>query len=564
MSRARPAGEIPGSISEPSAPQVNDPPRCPARPLDAKLLQALLDASGEAVVLCDADDRVIMANPAAGRIVPDLAPGVLIAFGAAAALFDPGCAPGQSRRVAYGDRLIRVRRETFGLAREAWYLSDVTAESSDGNRSASPANRRTEFLIKAGHRLSGSLDARRCAATVAELAASFLADAATVMLPPDHRRSHWMRATAGDPAVEEGGVPSATAAELPGLTEALYGDPATPSRRVDAAQAPDWLLPTGFGPASHLLMTPLPGTGAPAGVLVLARRQGAPPFDEDTEILVQDFAVRAGAAIAAAMLYQEQSATNAILTEDLLPPRLPVLDQADLAGSLRASQQAGLIGGDFYDVCLPDVPAGTGARRAAPLVILGDVCGKGARAAVLAGQIRHGLRTLLLLESRPERLIELINRTLLASSAPDSYVTLVLARLRPGREGSLLVDLAVAGHPEPLILRQDGGIEEVTAQGSMLGVLERIDLNPVTVELAPGELCLLYSDGITEAPGGPTGRELYGTDRLKAALTTCARMPATAVVRRLEQTTTAWAPHGEKDDRALLAIRARPLPHRRP
>ncbi|WP_248962432.1 SpoIIE family protein phosphatase [Sphaerisporangium perillae] len=593
MARVRP-GSIPASISELSGRHLEDPSQNRTGTPDADLLRAVMEASGEGVVLCDAGGHVIMVNSAATRIVPGVTPGLPAAWGAVAVLFDRSCPVGESRRVTYGERLIRVRRETFGVAHHAWYLSDVTADHH-GSGHLPGGCRRSEFLVEAGHRLSASLNTRRCARAAAELAIPFLGDVAMVLLPAEHRKARWLRATAGVAGVEEGVIAAAATGEVPGLVEALDGFPPVPSRWLDPAQAPGWLLPTGFGPAAHILVTPLPGTGAPAGALLLARRTGGPPFDEKTESLVRVFAARAGAAVSAAMLYQEQSATNAILTSDLLPPELPVLDHVELAGSLRASQQAGLIGGDFYDVYQSGAPVpsaphpaagipvpgdtrsprtsagdreyGPGARGVrgrehAPLVILGDVCGKGARAAVLAGQIRHSLRTLLLLEDRPERLIELINLSLLASTAPDSYATLVLATLRPGDDEHLLVDLAVAGHPEPLILRADGGVEEVTARGSMLGALERIDLDPATVDLAPGELCLLYSDGITEAFGGATGREMYGMDRLKAALATCAGMPAEAVVQRLEQLTTAWLGHGEHDDRALLAIQA-PLAGRR-
>lgn len=70
-------------------------------------------------------------------------------------------------------------------------------------------------------------------------------------------------------------------------------------------------------------------------------------------------------------------------------------------------------------------------------------------------------------------------------------------------------------------------------------------------------MCLFYSDGITEAFGGPSGREMYGTQRLKTALATCAGMPVAAVVERLEQLSTAWLAGDIQDDRALLAVQAR-------
>ncbi|WP_440089531.1 SpoIIE family protein phosphatase [Streptosporangium sp. LJ11] len=526
-----------------------DVPRAPGE----ELLRAIVEACGEGVVLCGTDGVVVMLNAAAAEMAPEIVPGRPLCSGPAAPLFEGEHPEGESRESDHGQRRIRVRREVFGLTHRAWYLRDVTAESARTDALLAE-RRRTDFLIEAGRRLSASLNMRRCARTAIELAIPFLADAAMVVLPPSGRRhAGWLRLTSTDRSLQEGNVAVADTAQVPGLAEALAGFPPVPSRWLDPGQVPGWLLPDRFGAAGHLLVTPLPGNGVPAGALVLARHEDGPPFDEDAETLVRIFAARAGAAISAAALYQEQSATNAILSNDLLPPPLPALAGLELAGSLRAARQAGLIGGDFYDVYLPET-----GRPGEPLVVLGDVCGKGARAAVLTGHIRHCLRTLLLLEERPEQLVALLNRSLRGSPTPNSYATLVLGTLSAAPDGHVRVDLAVAGHPAPLILRLDGTVQESTAHGSMLGAFADTVLAPVGVDLAPGEVCLLYSDGITEAFGGPTGREMYGAQRLKAALAGCAGMPVAALVERLEQISTDWLGGDVQDDRALLAVQARP------
>ncbi|WP_169981412.1 SpoIIE family protein phosphatase [Microbispora sp. H10836] len=509
------------------------------------LMAALLERGGEGVVLCDADGVVTLANPAAIRLVPRLEPGLPLP-----ALLDVVPSAPEGRTVTYGGREIRVRAEELGEGRTAWYLTAETPREPQQTL-------RTKFLLEAARRLSASLNPHRCARAATELGTDFLCDAAIVLLPPTaRRRTEWVRAVSGSSGPDEGVVPAAAAAEVPGLTDALAGLREDAAGRQDPAGTPDWLLPEGFGPVGHLLVLPLPGNAVPAGAIVLARRAGRPPFGEDDQVMACDLATRAGAAISAASLFREQSTVNAILTGDLLPPDLPEIEGMRLAGRLRASQQAGAIGGDFYDVYLPEAAPESGIVHRPPLVILGDVCGKGARAAVLAGQVRHSLRTLLLLESRPERLLELLNRSLLASPSPNSYVTLILAALRSAPGDHVLVDLAVAGHPPPLVLRRDGTVEEVAVRGSLLGALKKISLWPVTLDLAPGEVCLLYSDGITEAFGGPSGREMFGEERLKRALATCAGMPVDALVERLEQLSTEWLRGGQQDDRALLAVRA--------
>jgi hypothetical protein len=110
--------------------------------------------------------------------------------------------------------------------------------------------------------------------------------------------------------------------------------------------------------------------------------------------------------------------------------------------------------------------------------------------------------------------------------------------------------------PPPLVLRGDGRVEEVPTSGTLIGAVPHTVVRPATVELAPGELCLLYSDGLTEARGGASGHEHYGERRLRDALSSCQGMGGEVTVERIRQLVSDWVHGGTRDDIAMLAVRA--------
>jgi serine phosphatase RsbU (regulator of sigma subunit) len=404
------------------------------------------------------------------------------------------------------------------------------------------------FLAEAGRWLSASLDQRRCLRTTVELAVGHLADAAAVVRPADRRGCAWMRLMPGG-VIEESTLGERFIAQMPGLAEMLGGFPPMPSRWLAAAQAPAWLLPEDIGTAGALLVTPLPGNAEPAGALILARRGAAARFSAEDEILARIFAARAGAAISAAALYREQVGTTAILQADLLPPELPQLDGVELVGSYQAATDGLRVGGDFYDVYGPT------AGSPETVVALGDVCGRGPGAAVLTGKVRQTLRALRLVDVTPETMLRVLNQALLESGRQHRFVTIVVGAIR-AEHGRVCMTLATGGHPPPLVLRGDGRVEPVPTSGTLIGAVAQTVIRPAAVELAPGELCLLYSDGLTEACGGPTGNDHYGEERLRATLARCRGMTGAVIVDRLRRSVGDWVHGGVHDDIAMLVVRA--------
>jgi serine phosphatase RsbU (regulator of sigma subunit) len=258
------------------------------------------------------------------------------------------------------------------------------------------------------------------------------------------------------------------------------------------------------------------------------------------------FASRVGAALSAARLFEEQSAITEILTAALLPPSLQRVDGVDFAGIYRPAQDTARLGGDFYDVH----PLEAGGS----LALLGDVCGKGLEAAVLAGKIRNTLQALLPMADDHLRMINLLNSSLL-SAHETRFATLVLASATLA-DSHVRLRLTRAGHLPPLIVRTDGRVDEVMGSGALVGVLPTIVGSTQEIDLAPGETCLLYTDGIIEAQGGPLGDEMFGEARLRRALADCAGMPAEAMVEHVLMLATDWLGGAPHDDMAVLAIAA--------
>ncbi|GAA2267119.1 PP2C family protein-serine/threonine phosphatase [Nonomuraea roseoviolacea subsp. roseoviolacea] len=426
-----------------------------------------------------------------------------------------------------------------------WWLVDAT-DHERVSEALRLERRRTAFLAEASNELLSSLNLDRCMEVTVRLAARHLADAALVILPAAGRRHPVAYCGPDGRVVREN--PAVDPREVPGLAEALRGFPPVPSRWIDPASAPGWLARKELGEPGSMVVTALPGHGVPAGALVLLRRSGHASFSEGEEVFARLFAARAGAAMSAARLYAEQAAITETLMRELLPPEARGLDGVELSARYRPAGATELVGGDFYDLHPAAEPGGES------LLVLGDVCGKGLEAAVFTGRIRTTLHALLPVAGDHGRLLGLLNDVLLRGDR-RTFVTLVLASVRRGGP-RVTVRLTSAGHPPPLVLRADGRVEEVPTRGTLIGMLETVTATTVTVELEPGDTCLIYTDGVTEARGGPLGDELFGEQRLREELEQCAGMPPEALTERVQMLAAQWTGGGDQDDVAVIAITA--------
>jgi sigma-B regulation protein RsbU (phosphoserine phosphatase) len=239
------------------------------------------------------------------------------------------------------------------------------------------------------------------------------------------------------------------------------------------------------------------------------------------------------------------------LQRSLLPPVLPAVPGLDAAAHYRIAS-ADEVGGDFYD--LFPLPGGWG-------LFLGDVCGKGARAAALTSLIRYTLRAAAVYDPGPGAVLHTLNAALHEEYEHDgqSFCTAIFGLLTPDGDGFTLT-FASGGHPDPLLMRADGTASyQVAPRGMLLGVLDDATYTATTIRLGPGDTLVLYTDGLVEARTSTTGRH-FGEEALQGFASDLSPATATQTVAALTSLLDTFSA-GLDDDTAILALG---VPPRRP
>ncbi|MEU3526469.1 SpoIIE family protein phosphatase [Streptomyces sp. NPDC038707] len=239
----------------------------------------------------------------------------------------------------------------------------------------------------------------------------------------------------------------------------------------------------------------------------------------------------------------------AVLQQSLLPDTLPEVPGLETASYYHTAHPDRL-GGDFYDVFRID-----GKRHG---FFLGDVCGKGPQAAALTSLTRYTLRAAALHDPDPVSVLTTLNQVLherYTGSGDPRYCTAVFGTLEPDPErGRVAVHLASGGHPPVIAVRADGTAGFLPTPGGLLvGILPSARFTTATTVLGPGDLLLLYTDGITEARTGADRTSLYGDEALLACVAEQAGQPPPAVIQALAGVLRGFG-DGLDDDTALLAL----------
>jgi PAS domain-containing protein len=271
---------------------------------------------------------------------------------------------------------------------------------------------------------------------------------------------------------------------------------------------------------------PLVVSGRPLGALALSFSQPL-AFDAGERDLLEALATQSAVAVARAQLYEREHAVAQTLQASLLPRALPVIPGLDLAAQLHGGTPGLDVGGDFYDAfALAD--GGWG-------LAIGDVCGKGVHAAALTALARHTTRAAAHEGHSPAAVLRALNRAVLAETRPGEFLTALFARVQARPGGGFELTLACGGHPAPMLLDRAGAIKPLDCAGTLIGVVDDPRVADVTADLDPGDIVLLYTDGLTEA-GAPKRTlttadvaELLAESRARTAAETAERLLARAI-----------------------------------
>ena len=214
-------------------------------------------------------------------------------------------------------------------------------------------------------------------------------------------------------------------------------------------------------------------------------------------------------------------------------------------------QAARTVGGDFYDF-IPLPPGSDGPRLG---LAIADVSDKGVPAALYMALSRTLLRTVAPIDVRPAATLARLNHLLLHETSSDMFVSAWYGVWEP--EAGRLT-FANAGHPPPFLFRPDRAVLQLPTGQTVLGVLADIEYKEGSLEMAPGSLLLMYTDGVSEASDGA---DLFGVHRIEHTVLGLPSWEPPRVLAALSDRVAEFRGHPDPaDDLTIVCLHRRPLP----
>jgi serine phosphatase RsbU (regulator of sigma subunit)/pSer/pThr/pTyr-binding forkhead associated (FHA) protein len=263
------------------------------------------------------------------------------------------------------------------------------------------------------------------------------------------------------------------------------------------------------------MCVPLSGhDGRPLGMIQLDRRTGRKGFKTGDLDLLAALAVPVAVAVENHRLLKDRASLAAAreIQLSLLPRGRPEIADYEFWECYQPTLE---VGGDLYDYIGVEPSKRGAASPPRWVVTVGDVAGKGMPAALLVAGICPEVRHLVRAGVAMEEVLARVNRHLCDTGIGGRFVTMALAAIDPG---SHRMTVANAGHTDPLVRRASGAVEGVgrSGAGTPLGVTPLAVYRPVVVSLEPGDLVVLYTDGVTDSID--RDRQPFGAERLREVL----------------------------------------------
>ncbi|MGW6785902.1 SpoIIE family protein phosphatase [Streptomyces sp. NPDC054987] len=384
---------------------------------------------------------------------------------------------------------------------------------------------RLDLLYRATEALGGSLSVLRTVEDLVKVLAPTLGDCAAVDLAETVLTGgepaadgplplHLIRMAVAGPRTEalrtgtttRFAAPSSASAQRAHRGELVTGIGDRPAQ-PGGDTVPEWASTV---PGARSAMTaPLCARGITFGRLMLWRTGDGPALEEDDLALLEEIAARAAVAVDNARRYTKERRTAVGLQRSLLPPATSEKPAVEAAGLYLPADADSGVGGDWFDV----IPLSS-ARVA---LVVGDVAGHGLHATAMMGRLRSAVRAMADLELEPEELLahvdDMVVQVAAEAESDDADDDDGGVPLPAGPAGATCLYavydpvtrtcvMASAGHPPPAVVGPDGTVEYVElSPGPPLGV-GGWPFEPVELDLPPGSVLALYTDGLIERGEG--------------------------------------------------------------
>ncbi len=303
-------------------------------------------------------------------------------------------------------------------------------------------------------------------------------------------------------------------------------------------------------------LVPIRGSsdGQLQGLAVLGPRLSEEPYATRDKRLLASVASQAGIAMRSISLAekmaermeaerraeQEMQIARQVQSR-LLPQQAPVLKTLDCAGKCI---QTRAVGGDYYDF----LDFGAGKLG----MVLADISGKGMSAALLMANLQANLRGqyALAMEDFP-RLLRSVNYLFYKNTETSNYATMFFAIYDEQRRALRYVN---CGHNAPMLLRADGSVERLEATATVLGLFEQWDCTVAELQMATGDVLVMYTDGISEAAEGEEGEE-FGDERLIASIRQRQAQPAAQMLDGVVAEVQEFSKGYQADDMTMIVMK---------